>query len=433
MTPVLDSAVGKCTRRLLPFIVLMYTMAFLDRANVGFAKQAFQIDTGLSDAAFAFGAGIFFIGYALFEIPSNIILQRVGAKIWMCRIMVTWGLVAAAMMFAHNETIFYVLRFLLGVTEAGFFPGVILYLTYWFPERSRGKATGYFYFGVPLALVVGGPISGFLLEWHGLAGLAGWQWMFLIEGLAAAAVGVWAFFWLDDRPRDAQWLSTDERAAIEEQLKSEDAAKVAHAPSGMFSSLTDGRALYLTLTFFFVQIAAYGLIFYLPVIVSGYLGVKVGLEVGIITAIPWIVSLVGIYYLTSWSDRTGNRHSVVTLSYLALAISLVASAYLGTVLGVAALCVAAAAYCGATPLFWTICTKHLSNSSAATGIALIGAVGNLGGFVAPNLKAWVEGNFGPQASMIAIAATALISAIMVFAIRGSGNAEACGPVYKPQP
>jgi MFS family permease len=414
---VLDRAVGKSMRRLLPFLVLMYTLAFLDRANVGFAKQALQADTGLSDAAFAFGAGIFFIGYALFEVPSNIILERVGAKMWMCRIMVTWGLVAAAMMFAWNETVFYILRFLLGVTEAGFFPGVILYLTYWFPERTRGRATGFFYFGVPLALVAGGPLSGFLLEWHGLGGLTGWQWMFMIEGLLASAVGVWAYFWLDNGPKDAKWLSPEERKALGDELAGENEAKIHHTPSGILAGLTNGRVLYLTAAFFFIQIAAYGLIFYLPTIVATYLGQKVGLTVGLVTTIPWAASLVGIYFVTRWSDLSGNRRGLITSLYILLALSLVVSPYLGTVLGVAALCVAAAAYCSATPLFWTVCTANLNRTSAPAGIALIGAVGNLGGFVAPIYKNWVETQAGAAAGMLAIGSTALIGAAMVYLLR----------------
>ncbi len=204
----LASAVAKARARLVPFLILMYTLAFLDRANIGFAKQAFQADTGVSDAAFAFGAGLFFVGYALLEIPSNLIMHRVGARWWMCRIMVTWGLVAAATMFAHGELSFYLLRFLLGVTEAGFFPGVILFVTYWFPRRERGRILGLFYFGYPLSLMFGSPLSGLLLTFDGAGGLHGWQWMYLIEGLAASSVGILAYFVLTDRPEQAQWLTT---------------------------------------------------------------------------------------------------------------------------------------------------------------------------------------------------------------------------------
>ena len=210
------------TRRLLPFLLLMYVLAFLDRANVGFAKKAFQLDTGISDAAFAFGASIFFLGYALLEIPSNLIMHRVGARVWMCRIMVTWGLISAAMVFAHDETTFYVLRVLLGAAEAGFFPGVILYLTYWYPSHARARATGLFYFGAPLAFIFGSPLSGLLLDLHGTSGLQGWQWLFLVEGLLASLVGIWAYWYLDNRPGDAKWLSKAEKRELNDALAAEE-------------------------------------------------------------------------------------------------------------------------------------------------------------------------------------------------------------------
>src|SRR5512137_2834070 len=204
---LLAGAVRKAAGRLLPFLLLLYVLAFLDRANVGFVKETLLAETGLSEAAYAFGAGVFFAGYALLEVPSNLILHRVGARVWLCRIMVSWGIVSAAMMFAWTPAVFCVLRFLLGVAEAGFFPGVILYLTYWFPSRERGRMMGLFYFGAPLAFIFGGPLSGLLLECNGLLGLRGWQWMFLVEGLAASAAGVWTYWHLTNRPADAAWLS----------------------------------------------------------------------------------------------------------------------------------------------------------------------------------------------------------------------------------
>ena len=208
-------------------VTLMFILAYLDRANIGFAKQQFQYDTGLSDAAYAFGAGIFFIGYALFEVPSNILLYKVGARMWLSRIMVTWGLVSSAMMFAHTENVFIFLRFLLGVSEAGFFPGVILYLTFWFPLNIRARVTGYFLFGAPLAFIIGGPLSGALLALDSTPfafGLHGWQMMFLVEGLLASVVGIWVFFYLDDRPENAKWLSDDEKKALSAKLEQEDNA-----------------------------------------------------------------------------------------------------------------------------------------------------------------------------------------------------------------
>ncbi|WP_318837085.1 MULTISPECIES: MFS transporter [unclassified Providencia] len=231
-TDHLSSATSKAIRKIIPMVVLMFILAYLDRSNIGFAKQEFQLTTGLSDAAYAFGAGIFFIGYALFEVPSNILLYRIGARVWLSRIMVTWGLVSAAMMFAHDETTFIVLRFLLGVSEAGFFPGVILYLTFWFPQNIRARVTGYFLFGAPLAFIIGGPLSGSLLSLEGTSfafGLYGWQLMFVVEGLLASIVGIWVFFYLDDRPEKAKWLTAEEKSALSAKLALEEDAKQAIA------------------------------------------------------------------------------------------------------------------------------------------------------------------------------------------------------------
>ena len=235
----LEAINSKVMRRLLPFLLLMYVLAFLDRANIGFAQKALQHDTGLSNAAFAFGAGVFFIGYALFEVPSNILLHRVGARLWMCRIMVTWGLVSASMCLAPTPTAFYTIRFLLGVAEAGFFPGVIYYLTHWFPQSSRARAVGVFYFGAPLAFIFGSPLSGLLLELHGTAGLAGWQWLFLIEGAMAAAVGVWAFWYLDNQPEDARWLDRAQRIALRAALDENARDAAVHGPRNLLAALLD--------------------------------------------------------------------------------------------------------------------------------------------------------------------------------------------------
>ena len=270
--PVSAATIAKVTQRLLPFLLLMYVLAFLDRANVGFAKKAFQLDTNISDAAFAFGASIFFLGYAVLEVPSNLIMHKVGARAWMCRIMVSWGLLSAAMMFAYSEVTFYIFRFLLGVAEAGFFPGVILYLTYWYPSFARAKATGLFYFGAPLAFIVGSPLSGLLLEMNGVGGLTGWQWMFLVEGLLASIVGVWAYWYLDNKPSDAKWLTDAEKTELSTAISAEEHHKSDHSPGSVLTALGSPKVLYLSLIYLIIQMSVYGLVFYLPTQVANLLG-----------------------------------------------------------------------------------------------------------------------------------------------------------------
>ncbi|OZI77726.1 MFS transporter [Bordetella genomosp. 12] len=416
-SPALASAVRKASIRLLPFLMLMYVMAFLDRANVGFAKQALQADTGISNAAFAFGAGIFFIGYAIFELPSNLILARVGAKAWLCRIMVSWGVVATAMMFASNEPTFYILRFLLGAAEAGFFPGIILYLTYWFPERHRARAIGVFYFAIPVSLTFGSVLSGYLLDLDGLASMAGWKWMFMVQGLLTVAVGIWAYFHLDNRPAEASWLTAAEKRDLQARLDSEDQRKSAHGAATTLKSVFNKTVVLLTVVFFFVQIAVYGLIFSFPSIISQMMGEKIGLRVGLVAAVPWIIAMIATYYVTRWSDRSGVRKPLIVGMYLALGISLAVSTAVTPVMGFIALCVAAIGYFCATPILWTHITLQLRGTAAAGGIALINSLGNLGGFVAPNLKTWAEASSGlPSLGMGVMGVTALLSALVLLSV-----------------
>ncbi|HBP46637.1 MULTISPECIES: MFS transporter [Pseudomonas] len=421
--PALQQALSKIRWRILPFVALMFAMAIIDRSNIGFAKHALQADTGLSNAAFALGAGIFFIGYAVFEVPSNLMLHKIGARIWLSRIMVTWGLVSAAMMFAHDETSFYILRFLLGVAEAGLSPGVVLYLTYWFPQNQRGSAYGIYYFGVPVSLMVGGPVSGWLLE-SAQFGLTGWQWMFVTEGLAASIIGVFAFFYLTDKPRDAKWLNTEEKAAIEHELEKEQLQKANKGPSSWRAAMFNPVVLYFTLIYFTIQVSVYGVLFYLPTRIAELLGTGIGLKVGALTSIPWIATVCMLYLVTRHADRKGQQTRYAALMLAMAAVGMIGSTLSGNlVLVIMAFCVAAAGFITVQPLFWTLPTRFLGGAAAASGIAVIGALGNLGGFLAPTVKTWAEGYFNnPHAGMYFLAGTALLGALMLIrSARASGN------------
>jgi sugar phosphate permease len=407
-------AVQRAKRRIMPFLILMYILAYLDRSNVAYAKQAFQASTGVSEAAFAFAAGIFFIGYALFEIPSNLILHKVGAKLWLSRIMVTWGLLAAGMAFAKTDTSFSVLRLLLGLAEAGFFPGVLLYLTYWFPARERGQIIGFFYLSQPLSFIFGGPLSGLLLDLDGLFGLQGWQLMFLVEGLAATGVGIWSYFYLTNRPAQAMWMPDTEKAALAALLAQEDALKAQRGTVHFGDALKDPILLQFAVIYFFIAMCGYGVAFYLPAQVSALLGVKVGLYVSLVSSIPWVCAFIAAAFWPGLAVHTGYRRTFAIISLLCAGFGMIASGYAAPVLGVAAMCVGVAGLISAQPIFWTFPTGYLGGYAAAGGIAVINALGNLGGFAAPNLKVAAESFFGTSAAGLwVIGGGALIAAVII--------------------
>lgn len=407
--------VKRVTRRLIPVLLLMYILAFLDRANLGFAKAAFQADTGLSDAAYALGAGIFFLGYAALEVPSNILMRKLGAKIWLARIMISWGIVSALMVFAQTEWAFYLLRVLLGITEAGFFPGVILYLTYWIPTQFRGRVNGLFYFGAPLAFIFGGPLSGMLLDLDGLGGLQGWQLMFLVTGALTVAVGIWAFSYLDKGPADAKWLNDSQRTTLVAALDAEDQVKADHSPKGALRALANPKVLYFCVIYFTIQMSVYGVTFYLPTQIAELVGAKVGLGVGLMTAVPWGFAMLATFLLSRLADKTGKRRLVASASLTAAAVGILASALTDNpLMGLAALSLGAAGFISVQPVFWTLPTGMLVGAAAAGGIALINSIGSLGGFVAPIAKTWAEASFGPNAGLFLLAATALAGAVLLY-------------------
>lgn len=389
--PVLASAIRKSARRLIPFLVLMLLLAFLDRVNIGFVKLAFQRDTGLSEAAYAFGAGIFFIGYALFEVPSNLILKRVGARAWLARIMVTWGLVSAAMMYAQTEWVFYALRFLLGVAEAGFYPGVLLYLTYWFPAKQRARATGLFYLGVPLSLVVGSPLSGWLLQFDGVFGLKDWQFVLVMEGLAAAFVGVIAYLYLCDRPADASWLQPEERRALSDEIQREEMLKASDVKHSALGVLKDRRVIAFILIYFCFQVGTSPFSFFFPSKLASAMGGKVDLTVGALLALPWLISAITTRLATVYADQHDNHRIVVIWLVLfgvlaSAAVSLTDNPWLLMV----AFCIAVPGLTASQPVFWSLPTNYLSGVGAASGIAFIVSLGNLGAFFSPQIKTYAE-------------------------------------------
>jgi ACS family tartrate transporter-like MFS transporter len=376
------SAIAKAARRLLPFLCLCYAVNFLDRVNVGFAALSMNDDLGLSPSVFGTGAGIFFVGYLLFEVPSNLALQHFGARVWIARIMVSWGIVAIAMALVTGAMSFYVMRFLLGVAEAGFFPGIILYLTYWFPARERARIVSLFMAAVPLATMIGGPVSGALLELHGLGGLKGWHWLFIIEGLPAVLLGLVALFFLDDKPEQARWLSPEECAALSRVLVNEAAATRETGYHALRDALTKPRVIALALIYFCIVIGLYGIGFWMPQVIQTF-GLS-PLAIGFLTAIPYAFASIGMVLAGAHSDATGERIWHIALPLLVGAAALAWSATaLSLLLTIAALSLAALGIYAAIGTFWSVPTAILTGTGAAAGLALVNAIGNLGGLAGP--------------------------------------------------
>ncbi|MEP6917269.1 MAG: MFS transporter [Acidobacteriota bacterium] len=417
-----QSVLRQVRRRLVPFAFLCYVIAYIDRVNIGFAATELQRDLGLSSAQYGIGAGVFFLGYCLFEIPSNLILERVGARRWIARIMISWGLVSIATMFARDAWSFMAARVLLGIAESGFFPGIVLYLTYWVPAADRARTGALFMMAAPVAVIVGAPISGALLKLDGALGLKGWQWLFLIEGLPAVIIGLFALNVLTDRPEAAGWLAPGDRRWLAATMAEERAARQAIGYTSIRGSLASGRVWLLCSIFFLNTIVNYGMFLWLPKLLQDVTGAE-GFMLSAITAIPFVAALAGMVVVGRHSDRTGERrlHVAACAATTGLGLLIAVGSQGRTWLLILGFTIAQMALRALVSVFWAIPPQILGGAAAAAGIALINAVGNLGGFVGPTiigvLHDWTGSYTG---GLLALTGALVLETILVLALRLPG-------------
>ena len=408
-----DATYAKVTWRLIPFLFLCYVFAYLDRVNVGFAKLQMLSDLKFSETVYGLGAGIFFIGYFIFEVPSNIAMHRFGARKWIARIMITWGVISAAMIFVKSPTTFYILRFFLGVAEAGFFPGIILYLTYWYPSSRRGKITAMFMTGIPISGVVGGPLSGWILnQFNGVYGMPGWQWLFLLEAIPSFLAGFVVLVYLDDKISAAKWLTVEQRSLLEKSLANEAGNIEVHSVWGPFRNK---RVWVLSLCYFGIIMGLYGISFWLPTLFKAA-GVADAFTVGLLTMIPYGAAAIAMVMLGRSSDRMKERRWHVAMPALLGAAGLVASTFVphNAALAVLFLTLATIGIMGALCQFWAIPPSFLGGAAAAAGIALINSVGNLAGFVSPYLVGWIKDlTHSTDVGLYCVAASLVVAAAIV--------------------
>ncbi|MDQ1017774.1 MFS transporter [Streptomyces afghaniensis] len=419
-------AVGKFLRRMLPILVLMLLVNQMDRTNVGFVQNELRADVGVSATAYGLGAGLFFIGYALFEVPSNMLLERFGARVWLTRIMITWGVVIVAMCFIHNVWMFYGLRFLLGVAEAGFFPGVLLYFTQWLPDSSRGRASAIFLGGSATAYIVTGPITGALLELHGAGGVAGWRWMFALEGAFSILVGFIAGFFLVSRIQDAKWLTQEEQNALSEAVARDKEARDRAPSVSRLKLIFRPQVAVLTAVFFAMALTGYAITFWLPSLVEEIGGLS-SFQIGLLSAVPWICAVIAMYTMAHFTDRAPDRRP-----YLAIALVLSAiGTFLATLgspwFGLAALTLAAVGGKCAATLFWPMAQSGLDLKIAAPGLALVNSIGNLGGFVSPTLFGYLKDTTGStNGGLYTLSAASILAVLGVAFVRHTNRGPRAG-------
>ncbi|MCW5299441.1 MFS transporter [Herbaspirillum lusitanum] len=376
--------------RIMPFLMLCYVIAYLDRVNVGFAKLQMSVDLGFSETVFGLGAGVFFLGYFLFEVPSNILMHKVGARVWIARIMITWGILSAAFMYVETPMQFYVLRFLLGLAEAGFYPGIILYLTYWYPSHRRAKVIAVFMSGIPVAGILGNPLSGWIMDaFHGTTGMHGWQWMFVIEAVPAVLIGLATLAYLDNGIAKAKWLSAGEKKLLEDEIASDQKGK--ESVHSFADIVSDKRVWLMCLIYFCFVMGQYGLTLWMPTLVKAT-GVTGNLHIGLLSAIPFGCAIIAMNLIGRSADARRERRWHLIVPALMGAVGFVGAALFAdnTAISIAALSLAAAGVLTCAPLFWSLPTSFLSGAAAAVGIAAINSVGNLAGFVSPYLIGYLK-------------------------------------------
>jgi D-galactonate transporter len=397
VSSVRSNAYRKTAWRLMPFLMLCYLCAYLDRVNVGFAKLQMMNDLALSETVYGLGAGMFFIGYFLCEVPSNIILHRVGARIWIARIMITWGIISALFAFVETAWQFYVLRFLLGVAEAGLAPGLLLYLTYWFPSYRRAKMTVLWFVAIPLSGMIGGPLSGWIMNhFAGYHGWAGWQWMFVIEAIPTVVVGLMVLGYLKDGVHQASWLDDEEKALVARELEEDNKQKVTHASPGAF--IRDRRLWLLAAIYFCVVMGQYAITFWLPTLIRNA-GVSDPLNIGMLTSLPYMCAIVAMLLVGRSGDKHRERrwHLIVPMLLGATGLTLAAALGGNVVLSILSLCLAASGILSASSMFWMLPTTLLGGVSAAAGIAAVNSFANLAGFCSPYLIGWITTATGSSA------------------------------------
>ena len=416
--PLASRARHRITWRLVPYLFLLYIVAFLDRVNVGFAALQMTGDLGFSPEVYGFGAGIFFIGYFLFEVPGTILVETWSAKGWIARIMITWGIVAIGMGFINSATQFYWLRFLLGVAEAGFFPGLLVYLSHWFRQDDRAKAVALFMSAVPISSIVGAPLSGLLLEANWL-GHAGWRWLFVIEGVPAVLFGVITIFYLTDKPEHASWLPDEEKRWIVAELTRERDAKLAQTSISIWQAMCRRDVLLLALAYFGMVSGLYGFNFWLPTIVKQLSGLS-NLRSILVTAIPYCVGLVAMLLIGWSSDRSGERRWHTALPMTISGVALLCGALLQNhvVIAIALFCVGAIGIFGHFPGFWAITYSRYTGVAAAAAIALINSIGNLGGFAGPYVIGYLNDKTGSfVGGILFLSISAVVAAVAILNLR----------------